>query len=606
MNPQCQAYQAMIPDLLSGFLAPQGSSELRCHLEDCSACRGYLEKLRADDELLTGFTNGLRPAVDRIQEAVIGSLGSPSQERDRRIVPVEAAVQNKRFRFVVAAAIALVSLGILGRVWGPLVMPTPTLAQTLAAMQARPWVHSVTQLHSPEGTTVYEDWQRFGVHIRARKGPGGSIEYLNFPENTAYQYNPNSNRITISFVTDSYMVPGPKTAFEMVSEAVELTQQDGGTVTRQSVTEHGRRLELIRLTSLGDPYPKSIVLVRDVEQNLLVRMEGEVREKGETPFTVTFDYPDPGPADIYALGVPRDAIVLDLRPEGPAMALVARVQERYERGLPDHLAVILESEVGQDGTLSPLTISILRQKGGLKRADHYRASDSGGDPRGWGTLYPRIKEDWPNLTIPQVLAMETDEALEWRMFFDGRRTVRYLRDQDKLVKDERPMIDEFIASPSVPYVHSLAGLIWPNLHLKLQVGSSRLKREVRLLADDPNRPGLVGLQFIRFAETEDYWFDPARDDMMVERTHRQEGIGVTSDVVSQSSRTPSGQWYPTVVLHTARTDSAPGTAATTRHYETHVLVDLHPKIDETIFAPTPGAPQEKAATDPNTKATSTL
>lgn len=575
MNGACEPYRSRMLDLISEN-SSEGSGDLGRHLEECPACREYMEKLRADDVLLTEFANATRPAMDRIEEAVLQFLGNP--------IPTDVASGNRRSWFTVAAMIAVVSLVGLARFFGPLAMSTPTLAQTLAAMQTRPWVHSTTTIRSAGETQIYEDWQCFGIHVKARKTPGGIVEYMDFPENTAYRYNPASNKITISFVTDTYMTPGPKSAFEMLSEVVELAQRTGGTVARQPVTERGRRMERIHLSFQSDPYPRWVEVIRDVEGNLLVRMEQGDGKEDESRVSITFDYPDMGPADIYALGVPTDAAVFDIRPEGPALTLVHEIQERFERGVGDYLAVILESEIIGDHTLSPRRVSILRQKGDFKRADHYCASDFGRAE----TLYSLIQADWPSLTIPQVLTLVTDDALEWRMFFDGRRTVRYRRNGGELVRDEKPVVDEFMISGMQPFVHTLTDLIWPNLHLMIQMGSSHLKREVRLLPDDPNRPGLVGLQFVRFAETEDFWFDPDCDYALVERLHTQQHVDTRREFVKEFGQTATGVWYPQVIEGESTIPGPNGVPERTWRWERRVLVESNPDFDDAVFdSPTP-------------------
>jgi hypothetical protein len=347
-------------------------------------------------------------------------------------------------------------------------------------------------------------------------------------------------------------------------------------------------MERIRLSFPGDPYPRWAELIRDVEENLLVRMEqGDGEEEDESRISVTFDYPEVGPPDIYALGVPADATVFDIRPEGPALELVHKIQERFERGIGDHLAVVLESEIGEQGTVSPRMISILRQKGGLKRADHYRASDYGEGPRRSGTLYPRIRADWPDLTIPQVLALETDDALEWRMFFDGRRTVRYSRDLGGLARQEIPMIDEFMILDRSPFVHAITNLIWPDLYLMIQDGSSHVKREIRLLGDDPNRPGLIGLQFVRFAETEEVWFDPNRGDVLRERIRVQQHVTTRRESVKELGQTASGLWYPRVIEVEWTSPGPVGERERSLRRERRVLFQDNPSIDEAVFNPGP-------------------
>lgn len=586
MNDACEGYRSRLPDLISEDFS-SGSDDLRRHLEECPACREYMKKLRADDALLGEYAEAMRPARGRVEEAVFRSFDNPLSERcDRPVVPTTAVFASRRPWLTAAAAVAMVSLGVLAWFLVSLGMPSPTLAQTLAAMKERPWVHSLIAMRSKQGIEVYEDWQRFDVHDRARKTPGGLIDYLDYPKNTMYRYNPRSNQITISFVTDTYLAAEAKSAFDMLSECVELAQRIGGTVNREPLTEQGRPMERIRLSFLGDPYPRWVELIRDVEENLLVRMEqGDGEEDDESRISVTFDYPEVGPPDIYALGAPADAAVFDIRPEGLGLTLVRKVQERLDRGVGDHLAVVLESEIAEDGTSSPRMVSVLRQKDGFKRADHYCASESGNSFDRSATLYPRIHADWPDLTISQALTLATDEALEWRMFFDGRRTVRYSRDLGGLVRQELPMIDEFVILDKGPFVHAFTNLIWPNLYLMIQDGSSNLKREIRLLDDDPNRPGLIGLQFVRFAETEDFWFDPDRNYVLKERIRTQQHVVVQRAFVKELGQTASGLWYSRVIEGES-TNAEPGDAPKrTRRWERRVLFEEKPAMDDALFDP---------------------
>ena len=85
-----------------------------------------------------------------------------------------------------------------------------------------------------------------------------------------------------------------------------------------------------------------------------------------------------------------------------------------------------------------------------------------------------------------------------------------------------------------------------------------------------NRPGLVGLQFLRFAEAESLWFDPGRHYMLMERVGAPQLTGPgTRYVVVHAQQTLSGRWYPAV----ADTDGR----------ELRVLVDDDPVFDESVF-----------------------
>ena len=507
-------------------------------------------------------------------------------------------MQKRPARATLAAA-ALIACGMLvwlGRLLLPLGQSTVTLAETLATMRTRPWIHVVQSGASDGG--VYEYWECFDARTRARKLPRGRISYANYGANVMYAYNPNANKITVSFTTDSYMVGPQWEPVKLLSEAVERAAAAGTETSREVAVENGVRVERIQVEYESEGRSLAVTYVRDVARNVLLRTEATVVKDGQTSrHETTFDYPDEGPADIYALGVPRPMqTVMDIRPEGPALALVDKIQERFERGFGDYLAVVLISWGDEDGERSPTEIAVLRQQNGRKRSDVYCAYDFKNRPEAPSSLYAQVKETWPDLTVAQVLEIADANALDRRMLFDGERTIRWRREDGELIRDEMDEmgVDKFKLPPAGPAPHSLTSMVWPNLHLRVQMGSSQLKREVRLLPEDPNRPGLVGLQFVGFAEREDYWFDPDKDYMQIERVKKQEGQGVTSRfIVAQSAEISEGRWYPQVIRH-EWTSTDTGTVS---RQEWRVLLDADPAFDESVFALTAPAGQE--ATEPN-------
>ena len=110
-----------------------------------------------------------------------------------------------------------------------------------------------------------------------------------------------------------------------------------------------------------------------------------------------------------------------------------------------------------------------------------------------------------------------------------------------------------------------------------------MKLDIRLLAEDPNHPGLVGFQLLKFAQTEEYWFDPDKDYIRIEYTRRQSGSRpLLKTVVTRTDRTPEGRWYPKII----RTDDvfldAEGHQRILR-VEKRILLDTNPTFEPNIF-----------------------
>lgn len=586
MNTPCEHYTSMMPDLVSGPLDTESRARLLRHLENCADCRQRHALLSGDDERLTAFAEGMRPVVSRITAATLRSLhqgtGLPPAAQ------AQPTSQGRRHGLLtrplrVAAVVAIACLGVIAglQFLGRFEVATVSLARTLETMRGMSWIH-VVEISATQPAATREYWESAAPHIVAWRTSDGQVQYADYAHSTAYHYNPGSNKITVGLTTDNYMPAPPASPFEMLTQIMNSAAEQGAQILRQPVAGTGGRREQIQITLEGHPHYRATTLIRDPRLDVLVRIE-TVLAKGENEyfFTSLLDYPAVGPSDIYALGVPQDALVWDTRPDGPARQLVDAVQSRFERGLGDYRAVILDSWRGADGTLSPCGISVLRQQGVRKRSDQYYAFNFQSAPGTPATLYSLIKDLWPNLTIPQALALESEAVRERQMLFDGHQTLMRSRVGGRLTTRTHPS-DQFQMPQAGPAIDSLTGLIWPNLHLEMQSSSSHNRKQVRLLTADPNYPGLIGLRSIGFAETDEWWFDPNKDYMLVAKTSIKAGASTAIYVVVQSAQTASGRWYPKEI-HTEFTRTVPQGESQTSRTAQHVLLELEPTFEEGVF-----------------------
>lgn len=575
MNTRCEEFQIT---LAAGLAEPSGirqSEEVRRHLEGCSACREYLRALQVDDELLVAFAEHLRPSLTRLEDRAIDSLvgtstvsqGEPRDVWSRNVwagVAMAAAV-------CVIAALAVRFLGLPG-------IASVGLAGTLEAMQSRAWIHIVESMQTGG---VHEIWRRGDGRIVAFGRTGGSVRYLDYTDNVEYEYNPNSRKIVISLVAGSHVLAHDVAPLEMVANTIESAEKAGAKLTHLGPGEQRANTEVIRLDYPDGFHLSSTLLTRDTVTNLLLRVEW-IKRAGEKT-TVAFDYPDPGPTDIYALGVPADAIVCDTRPAGPAMVLVKLIRERFDRGFGDHQAILLESTIEDDVAYLPMHVSVFRQKGRLKRWDCYQAFNF----RGLDLPYPGEEGRWPNLSMAQMLDVIASGAMSptHQMIFDGSRTMtRQVSHGEGRIQASQ--VDQFKAPWGAFLTPYLPGLAWPDLYSEIQMGSSaHSKTDVLELPADANRPGLAGLRLVRFAETQDYWFDPARDYVLMERVRIRQCVSTQRELVRELGQTPTGVWYPRLIEGESTNLGPDGVPDRTLRWERRVLFEEKPAMDDALFDP---------------------
>jgi len=309
--------------------------------------------------------------------------------------------------------------------------------------------------------------------------------------------------------------------------------------------------------------------------------------------SIVFDYPVEGPADIYAAGAPADVRVIDNRPKGNAADLVEQVQRRFDAAFEDHIAVLLESYVDSNEALEPAKIVAMWQQGRQKRMGRYHAYNFGSRRPEMATLYPAIKDTWPNLTVAEALGLISGEFAEYQLIFDGTTSTNWTKFSGR-INVQTIRTDLF----QMGGVESLAALARPNPSALMMTGSNTQKK-LEALPADANHPGLVGFRIITTpsdpsghlpgtttrASVDSYWFDPGRDYLLIEkpgRSERDEGIYEFLTAATEIARTPAGTWYPARIRSTS---SYPGRDGQIHHNtrEQRILLDTSPVFEPGTF-----------------------
>ena len=136
---------------------------------------------------------------------------------------------------------------------------------------------------------------------------------------------------------------------------------------------------------------------------------------GKEKMQLTIDYPDEGPADIYALGVPRDAPVEDRMPPADLDRIIKIVQQnRHDFG--NYLAVT--------GGNRPLIVHVIRCKGDKFRVDvgigDTKHVASGTEMEEWWREHGKEAKTLPRVTAQTMLnVVEPGPTLKPRVMAIG-------------------------------------------------------------------------------------------------------------------------------------------------------------------------------------------
>jgi hypothetical protein len=229
--------------------------------------------------------------------------------------------------------------------------PAIAWAQVAEALHRRPWVHG--KMVGPDGNELFEHWLSSNRDLAGVRG-GPAILFHDFKrkvftkyilaENVVYRLPepPKGKVIDFDFLThllDLLLDPAGPSKFPF--PGMELIGQ-----TRKEVEADGRKWLEIELSlrvaggSQGGPLSTRI---RVDPMTKLPKSFAEQDEDGKW-YTATIDYPDRGPADIYDLGVPRTAKVIDRVPLGDVDRVLAELKAGRAR-FDNYCAFVVQERV---------------------------------------------------------------------------------------------------------------------------------------------------------------------------------------------------------------------------------------------------------------------
>jgi hypothetical protein len=361
----------------------------------------------------------------------------------------------------------------------------------------------------------------------------------------------------------------------------------------------------------------SMTIWSDPESKLIQRM---VMIQDGKPATMTFTYGDPDIRDIYDLGAPRNAKVIEVGPAAEAATptvmqmpdmsrlvkdnsasvdeLRARIQGRANAAFGDFVSVECE-ELVIPGRVSDRhgMITMIASQGDKGFNDRFEVAPV--LSMFGGAAYPA---GWPQPKLADVLATAGRAFHDSVVVYNGNTIWGAQASTiDKAGKSHGGPTTQF--SPETAKALRTSGLdlgrqLWPDVSDGVAFGIQH--KPVFEILREPSRPGLVILYIRREypafmtatsrpATNEDYyWLDPKRDDLPMEMLgHNGLNGDATSHIVYAAfSRLADGRWYPTHWQD--RTIFPPSVGASAPGYEDHwreVFQGVKPLGDEWFTDP---------------------
>jgi len=591
------------------------------------ALNALRDKIAGGPSVVPGLNRRLADIASSARSTKLPALTLPQTANDRH--------QQRRLfmRITMTSGIAACLLAAAGLLWLTRSDRTASAAEELQqAVQTttayKGWIHQTASsagLTPPPGTLALP--KRVTYHTNTADGTVAEVrEYaarldvtMYFPQKREMAtYSGQSNEIRLGSLSDERAKAVPNIALpatvgemltmiktQMVHEPASVKETPEGDLKRYDIVFFASDAEArkFREERNGDPLLRGMTVWVNRDK-LMTRVKFD---DPSVPVTLDATYGPPEIHDIYDLGVPHSAKIIDERVKDDLKSLMARLDQRPLKGFGDYVALLCSYNQDAAGKVSPDYgyVTLYAAKGDKWLANEYRLVST--NRPGPEVVLKELPPKWtaPDIAqlLPALLAtkptqyfiMDGDHG--WSGWYDYQ-SMSYPNARSITPPERNARLGD----------QALAGNFGPTSD-KTGIGSPGTTAEV---LQDKAHPGPVGLHYKRVPTPQNgtsdtsedtWWFDPARNDVPVEETWTSTDLGQTKPRVTMHTlytkyaQLPTGQWYPTD-WHEDRTDRNARSgqeSASTSYYRLQILPDL--KLDDNWFTD----PRPRVTTAPATK-----
>ena len=524
-------------------------------------------------------------------------------------LPIKRKIIMKSLITKYAAAALIIAVVLVGirQFGGSIDGSKVAFGQIKQAVENVPWVHSVNN----NSNCSDEGWLSFVQQIEINKKADGKVTYTDYRKKVKYVYSPETETITLSDISNKKFALGTTDLFSLIEAYLDKERARGAKLIRQNGLYHDLPAEILTITRSENNWTEEIKIFLNTESYLPLAVEVESGDlNGESSYVghVTFDYPENGPQDIYALGVPQSARIINLLPEPEALEVLHAYQEYRDKAPSRYAAVMIfdteESVMVEENVFGCATIIYSDEQ--RQYGEEYKILGTSDEyAHQIGDTFESVM-NWcrrSDLAKPSVVDL-FNGVYHYQSQYDEGDSRWNLQPREDCPGDERGN-----------YLKVLRRKGWPRI---VPQAENSPPHQIHIIENHYSKKyGLICIELLRQGTNyggrvkamppirELYYLNPRKDYICQRLEHFRrrnapwqedsswlDGIdpdnirpdATTITQVTEYGKTSSGQWYPKVVTCTivgVRKDGTPGVFTT---IET-VYLETAPQFPEGIFDP---------------------
>ena len=231
-------------------------------------------------------------------------------------------MKSKKTQLALAAVIIIAAMIGINHFGGSVDITSVAFADVISAMKDIKWMHQNSKGFENGINGTGEQWVGFDAKIHAGKWADGKVTFWNVKEHKKYTYDPEKNTITVDYAPENELPWGTSSPTTLLEGMYDAFIKQGAEIVTKQADYKGHKVIAMDISlqmNVGD---------KTINQSLILNIEPDTKHlinaviKGEDSEgnilmdgKVEFSYPQNGPENIYDLGVPRDAKIINNVPD---------------------------------------------------------------------------------------------------------------------------------------------------------------------------------------------------------------------------------------------------------------------------------------------------
>ena len=476
-------------------------------------------------------------------------------------------MKSRITKLAAAALIIIATILIFHQFGGSVSLATIAFADITDAMKSESWVHIKNSFFSASVTGPREMWVSFESKITAAKMTNGQVTVINLNEHKSYTYDPNSRSITIDYVYENDFPEKFSSAISIIQSLNQQLESQGAQTTIRQAEYNGEMvlLQESAISKNNSDHSVSMYIKPDSKLLLCTQVkttdsEGNSKIVGE----ITFDYPQSGPVDIYALNVPRDAEIVNNLPEKEYMDLWDNYQRMRKEATQEYLTIVTHTYT--DSLIGDITnmIDVDYKSGQNHRFERHFVSKTG---QSYDTFWPEYKKqlgDSYDSLLVWTQAHYKDSGYISIYFFDGQYNYSTKREDNNWSDVKKTYAEVTSGMPN----STLEDIGWPIIGKSGHIIEDDYAKQNNLICIERLQQGDIYQDIVSLPARILFYLDPQKDYLCVRKVTEcrpdadwqedknwLEGIelekirkgSITIEDVTNDKQAENGHWYPQTV-----------------------------------------------------------